>query len=437
MDTIVSKFGGTSLAGAPQIRKVMKIINDQPSRKFVVVSAPGKRTPADRKITDLLLLCHELAKHEEKYDDVFAGVAERFTQIVEQLGITFDIGRELGEIKRLIQRQKTNDFAASRGEYLMAKIMAAALGWPFIDAALIVRFDSNGRYDDVTTRNLAEGELKRYKNAVIPGFYGSLATGDIRIFPRNYSDFSGAIIARAAKAEVYENWSDQPGYRSAPPEFVSGSKAIFTMTHEEMRELSAMGSSVIHHDTVLPLMESGIPIHLLHTHDPMDEGTLIVPKHKLATPPPPVTGVTGMKGFSIVTVTKTGMDNEDGFARRLLEAFEDLRIGMKHFPTGMDVMSVVCPTQDIDPCRKALDEAIRVKCSPESIVVEDGLAIVAAVGRGMSKRRGTAAKFMKAVADADVNIRLISQGGSEMTILIGVDEADLSKAVNAVYRAFF
>lgn len=437
MDTIVSKFGGSSLAGPTQIRKAMKIIGEQPSRKFVVVSAPGKRNPADRKITDLLLLCHELAKHEEKYDSVFAGVADRFTEIVEQLGVKFDIGRELIEIKRLIQRHKTADFAASRGEYLMAKIMAAALDWPFIDAALIVRFNSSGRYDDITTRNLADGELKRYKNAVIPGFYGSFATGDIRIFPRNYSDFSGAIIARAAKADVYENWSDQPGYRTAPPEFVSGSKPILTMTHEEMRELSAMGSSVIHHDTVLPLMESGIPIHLLNTHDPKDEGTLIVPKNRLETPPPPVTGVTGMKGFSIVTVAKTGMDSEDGFARRLLEAFEDLQIGMKHFPTGMDVMSVVCPTQDIDPCRKALTEAIRVKCSPESIIIEDGLAIVAAVGRGMSKRRGTAAKFMKAVADADVNIRLISQGGSEMTILVGIDDTDLPKTVQALYKAFF
>ena len=436
MEMKVVKFGGSSLANAEQFKKVAEIVKADPSRHYVVASAPGKRDRSDTKVTDMLYRCYEMVREHEDITDYFSQIAERYNSIIRELGLHFDISGELEYIRNAILHHSGRDFAASRGEYLNSLILAKYLGFDFIDAESVVFFRENGSFDEEKTNVAMGAELALHSYAVIPGFYGVMPNGTIKTFSRGGSDITGSIVARAAEATLYENWTDVSGFLMADPRIVRDPLPIHTVTYRELRELSYMGATVLHEDAIFPVRNAGIPINIRNTNDPDAPGTMIVSSTNSYDPKTVITGIAGKKGLSVITIEKDMMNAEIGFGRRVLEVLEDLDISFEHLPSGVDTMSVVVATSAIDPYRERVLNAINRSVRPDSISAEDGLALLAVVGRGMVKAKGTAARVCNAISSAGVNIRMIDQGSSELNIIVGVEESDLERAMQAVYSEF-
>ena len=435
MSLKVLKFGGTSLADAEHFRRVAEIIKSDPTRKYVVASAPGKRSKDDIKVTDMLYQCYELASDEEDITEIFDKIKDRYNQIIKDLEIDLDLTEIYEKIRRSFLHNAGRDYMASRGEYLNAMILAKFLGFHFIDAKKVIFFKENGTFDSEKTNEILGDYLSKYEYAVIPGFYGSMPNGTIRTFSRGGSDITGSIVARAASASVYENWTDVSGVLMADPRIVENPKVIEEITYKELRELSYMGATVLHEDAIFPVRYSNIPINIRNTNRPEDNGTLIVSQSD-KTSDDVITGIAGKTGFATITIEKDMMNGELGFGRKVLQVIEDNGIAFEHLPSGIDTMSVVLNAKELVDKRADVMAGICKVVNPEQIFFEENLALIAIVGRGMVKARGTAARIFMALGNAGVNIRMIDQGSSELNIIVGVDANDYTIALKAIYNEF-
>ncbi|MBQ7335083.1 MAG: aspartate kinase [Clostridia bacterium] len=434
----VVKFGGSSLADAEHFRRVAEIVRNDPKRRYVVASAPGKRTSDDVKVTDMLYHCYELVHDGKDITEYYNRIIERYNSIIRELQLDFDISGELEYIRNAILHHSGQDFAASRGEYLNSLILAKYLKFDFIDAESVVFFRDNGSYDEEKTNSVMRTELQKHRNAVIPGFYGVMPNGTIKTFSRGGSDITGSIVARAADAELYENWTDVSGFLMTDPRIVKDPLPIKVVTYRELRELSYMGASVLHEDAIFPVRNAGIPINIRNTNEPDAPGTMIVSSSGEYDANRIITGIAGKKGFSVITIEKDMMNSEIGFGRKILDVLEDNDVSFEHLPSGVDTMSVIVSSAALE-CnnrRERIVSSINKRVRPDSVVIEDGLALLAVVGRGMVKAKGTAARVFDAISAADINIRMIDQGSSELNIIVGVEDSDLDKALNAIYHEF-
>ncbi len=437
MQTIVVKFGGSSLANADQIRKATDIVKQNPSRRYMVASAPGKRTPDDVKITDLLYTCYDRAVEGRDWTSALSGIRERYEEIARDLGVTsVDLAAEFDTLQKHLEHEPKADYMASRGEYLNAKIIAAYIGFDFLDAADFIRFDETGVYDSEATEKLLVPLLLRHKKAVIPGFYGALPNGEIHTFSRGGSDVTGSIVAKAAKANVYENWTDVSGMLVADPRIVKDPRPIEVISYKELRELSYMGANVLHQDAVFPVYSAGIPINIRNTNCPDDKGTMIVRHVKNTQPEKIITGIAGTKGFTNILIEKSMMNSEIGFGARVLQIFADFNVSFEHLPSGIDTLSVVVATEDWKDARTDILKRIQEVTHPDNIKIEDHIAMIAVVGHGMVGTKGLAARVFNAIAKADLNIRMIDQGSSEINIIIGIKDEDYETAIRALYAEF-
>lgn len=435
MTRIASKFGGSSVADARQFLKIKDILGRDARRRVIVVSAPGKRHAGEAKLTDLLYQCHHAARKNIPFDEAFALIRDRFLEIEKDLGLNAGMAAEMEAFHKQITDGVTGDFIASRGEYFSGKLMAAFLGAVFVEPAECIFFDKAGRldprsYDALGERLNENGDVS--KTYVIPGFYGSDADGNVKTFSRGGSDISGAIAARAAKAELYENWTDVSGLLMADPRIVKDPHPLDLVSYREIRELSYMGASVFHDEAIAPVREAGIPINIRNTNRPDDAGTMIVSKLPEVTTYD-IAGIAGKKNFTLFTVEKTMMNKEVGFARRFLGLFEAHGVSIEHCPTSIDSMSVLISSEEIGDKTEAVREDVLRILQPDKVEVENNLALIAVVGEGMARQVGMAAKVFKALAEAKVNVRIIDQGASELNIIVGVSNADYEKAIGALY----
>ena len=432
----VCKFGGTSLADAAQMRKIQGIIQAEDSRRFVVPSAPGKRHKDDQKVTDLLYLCHAHAQQNIPFDDVFNRIAERYVGICQDLGLKLDLSPLLDRIKRDIAGGASADYAASRGEFLSGPIIAELLGFTFVDAASVIFFDRKGKLNRDKTRKEMAAKLRKVGQAVIPGFYGANPDGTIRTFSRGGSDITGAIVAAAAQADIYENWTDVSGMLMADPRVVDNPRPIATITYRELRELAYMGATVLHDEAIFPVRESGIPVNIRNTNRPDDPGTMIVSADTTQDRSGVITGIAGRKDFTVIALEKALMNGQIGFGRRVLSVLESNRVSFEHLPSGIDTMSVVIESKQLEGKLEEVLDDIRTECKPDAINVYPELALIATVGRGMAYTPGVAARMFSALANAGVNIRMIDQGSSEINIIVGVESRDFETAMRAIYASF-
>jgi len=429
------KFGGSSLASAEQFKKVRDIIVADSNRRYVIPSAPGKRFADDTKVTDLFYTCYDHASRGEDIKEIFGEIRARYDSIIAGLGLSLSLEEEYAAIESALIHRIGRDYAASRGEYLNGKILAHYLGFDFIDASDVIFFREDGVFDSEKTNEVLSAVLKRHEYAVIPGFYGSMPNDTIKTFSRGGSDITGSIVARASSSVIYENWTDVSGFLMADPRIISNPKPIETITYRELRELSYMGATVLHEDAIFPVRIAGIPINIRNTNQPDAAGTMIV-SHCPPDGKRIITGIAGKKGFSVITIEKDMMNQETGFGRRVLQVIENSGICFEHLPSGIDTMSVVVNTADLAPFRTMVINNICTAVDPDSITVEDNLALIAVVGRNMVKAKGTAAKVITAVAKADVNLRMIDQGSDEINIVLGVAADDFEKAIRAIYSEF-
>ncbi|MBS7239416.1 MAG: aspartate kinase [Acetatifactor sp.] len=431
----VVKFGGSSLASAEQFRKVGEIIKADPTRKYVVPSAPGKRFKDDTKVTDMLYACYDLAEQDKDFSDALAKIAARYQEIIDGLGLELSLEEEFSLIEKNFKEKAGKNYAASRGEYLNGIIMADYLGFTFIDAATVIKFTEDGMLDADLTDELLSARLADCDCAVVPGFYGSMPDGTVRTFSRGGSDITGSIVAKAAKVDVYENWTDVSGFLIADPRIIDNPVGIEVITYKELRELSYMGAGVLHEDAIFPVRQQGIPINIRNTNAPEDAGTWIVgstcQKSKYV-----ITGIAGKKGFCSVNIEKDMMNSEIGFGRKVLQAFEENGISFEHVPSGIDTMTVFVHQDEFMHKEQKVVAGIHRLAQPDSIEIESDLALIAVVGRGMKSTRGTAGRIFSALAHANVNVRMIDQGSSEQNIIIGVANADFEAAIKAVYDIF-
>ncbi|MDO4620860.1 MAG: aspartate kinase [Lachnospiraceae bacterium] len=431
----VVKFGGSSLADAGQFKKVGDIIRADESRVYVVPSAPGKRYPTDTKVTDLLIQLYKKAAAGEDLTDALAVIHARYDEIITGLGLDFSLDDEFAEIERVMKEEPTLDYAASRGEYLNGRIMAAYLGYEFIDPYDVIFFNEEGTLNSYKTNKVLTAKLEQTERAVIPGFYGQGKDGKVKTFSRGGSDVTGSIVAAAAKVDIYENWTDVSGFLVADPRIVKDPVSIHTITYRELRELSYMGASVLHEDAIFPVRSKGIPINIRNTNKPEVEGTWIV-ESTARKQNYTVTGIAGRKGFCSVLITKAMMNSEIGFGRKVLQAFEESNISFEHMPSGIDTMNIVVHESEFIDKEQQVVSTIHRLSSPDAIEIESGLALIAVVGRGMKSVQGTAARIFSALAHARVNIRMIDQGSSELNIIIGVANEDFETAIRAIYAIF-
>ena len=436
MKVKVVKFGGSSLADAEHFRQVASIIKADPARRYVVPSAPGKRSKEDTKVTDMLYTCYNMVKKHESIDEYYKNIAKRYNDIIADLGLNFDISGELEYIKNALQHRSGRDFAASRGEYLNGLILAKYLGYDFIDAENVIFFKDNGSFDEELTNKVMSEELAKHEYAVIPGFYGVMPNGTIKTFSRGGSDITGSIVARAVEADLYENWTDVSGFMMADPRIIDNPCPISTITYRELRELSYMGATVLHEDAIFPVRYASIPINIRNTNDPEAPGTMIVASTTDYDAEKVITGIAGKHGFSVINIEKDMMNAEIGFGRKVLEVLEDNEISFEHLPSGIDTMSIVVSTAALENCREKLINSITRNVKADSVAIEDGLALLCVVGRGMVKAKGTAARVFNAISNAGVNIRMIDQGSSEISIIVGIEEHDFELALGAIYREF-
>lgn len=435
----VCKFGGTSMADAVAFQRVKEIINSDGSRRFIVVSAPGKRNKNDKKITDTLYECYNSVVKTGSCKEQFSFIRERFSEIVKELGISFDINGVLDRTEKEIEEKKDADFTASRGEYLSAMVMAEFLGFPFVDAVEMVRFDSYGKLNEDYTDDKVKNRLKGMDNAVIPGFYGKDFSGNVKTFSRGGSDITGAIIARGVSADVYENWTDVSGFLVCDPRIVPDAKSIRYITYKELRELSYMGATVLHTEAIFPVMKKRIPINIKNTFVPEDGGTMIVPNEQYKYDDKAIiTGIAGKKDFTVIYIEKSLMNSEVGFIRRVLSVIEHYGLMVEHVPSGIDTLSLVLETEQLKGgILSDVVNEIRESVSPDYIHVIENVSLIATVGHGMARRSGTAARLFGALADEGINIKMIDQGSSELNIIIGVANEDYEKCIKAIYNAFY
>ena len=431
----VVKFGGSSLASAEQFKKVGSIIKKDPARHFVVPSAPGKRSSGDTKVTDMLYSCYDKAVKGEDFSDEFEKIRERYEEIIGGLGIKLTLEGEFESIKANFEYQAGSDYAASRGEYLNGIVMAAYLGYTFVDAAEVIFFSETGEFDGAKTDAVLKERLSGLEQAVIPGFYGSRPDGTIQTFSRGGSDVTGSIVAKAISADVYENWTDVSGFLVADPRIIKDAKVIETITYRELRELSYMGATVLHEDAIFPVRKEGIPIHILNTNAPEDPGTLIV-ESTCRVPKYTITGIAGKKGFASISIDKDMMNSEIGFGRKVLQVFEENEISFEHMPSGIDTMTVFVHQEEFEPKEQKVISGIHKAVHPDYMELESDLALIAVVGRGMRSTRGTAGRIFSALAHARINVKMIDQGSSELNVIIGVKNEDFENAIRAIYDIF-
>lgn len=432
----VVKFGGSSLADANQFKKVAGIVKADPDRRFVVASAPGKRFSEDTKITDMLYSCYEVAAKGGDFEGQFAAIESRYNSIIKDLGLNVSLDKEFAQIKNGFIGRAGRDYAASRGEYLNGKLLAAYLGFEFIDPAGYIFFNESGVFDlDRTTEVLSE-KLAKTEYAVIPGFYGSMPNDTIKTFSRGGSDVTGSIVARAANASIYENWTDVSGFLICDPRIVDDPKGITTITYRELRELSYMGAGVLHEDAIFPVRTAGIPINIKNTNAPEDAGTMIVADAGDTPCKYTITGIAGKKGFSAINIEKDMMNSEMGFVRKVLEVLEDNKVNLEHIPSGIDTMSIIVSSASIEGKEEKIIKMIEEEVAPDHIDIEHNIALIAVVGRGMRKLRGTSGRIFSALAHAHVNVKMIDQGSSELNVIVGVAEEDFVTATKAIYDMF-
>ena len=436
MGVKVAKFGGSSVADALQIEKIRNIIENDEDIKYVVVSAPGKRFSEDSKVTDLLYLCKTHIEHKIPYEQIFQVICDRFMAVEVNLDVDIDLEHEFEEIKRNLEAGASADYIASRGEYLNAMIIASYLGYDFVDAAKIVKFDEKGRFMEELTDKAIKKELANHEKAVIPGFYGSKIDGSVKTFSRGGSDIPGSIIARAVGADMYENWTDVSGFLMADPRIVKDPKPISTVSYKELRELSYMGASVLHEDAIYPARVANIPINIRNTNRPEDPGTIITAEPAKLEDGQIITGIAGSKDFTVIAMYKNLMSSERGFIRKMTGILEDFDVPIEHIPSGIDTLSVVLENNVIDGRLDEIVEEFTRQLRPDTIEVFEDMALIATVGHGMSSRTGVSAALFTALAKEKINIRMIDQGSSEMNIIVGVENKDFEKAIKAIYEAF-
>ena len=431
----VVKFGGSSLASAEQFKKVYDIIKSDEARRYVVPSAPGKRCSDDTKVTDMLYECYAAASKGKDYKPVLDKIKERYNGIINELGLSISLDKEFDIMETCFVGKAGRDYAASRGEHLNGMVLADYLGYEFIDAAEVIFFDDNGNFDADKTDETLSARLANVEHAVIPGFYGSMPNDTIKTFSRGGSDVTGSIVAKAVKADLYENWTDVSGFLVADPRIIDNPKVIKTITYKELRELSYMGATVLHEDAIFPVRKEGIPINIKNTNAPEDEGTMIV-ESTSKKPDYTITGIAGKRGFITVNIEKAMMNSELGFGRKVLEEFEKNGISFEHMPSGIDTMSVLVHQAEFEAKEQEVLAGIHRNTHPDSIEIESDIALIAVVGRGMQATRGTAGRIFSALAHAHVNVKMIDQGSSELNIIIGVKDEDFEKALRAIYDIF-
>ncbi len=437
LECIVTKFGGSSLANDEQFRKVRSILELEPTRRFLVPSAPGRRFPADEKVTDLLYLCHDLASEGKSVEEPFRKIRERYLSIAQMLHLELDIASALDGVEKGIVSGKNRDWCASRGEYLCGLLIADYLGWKFVDAADGIRFRADGTLDDEKTQELLSNLLGDGESAVVPGFYGAREDGEVVTFSRGGSDITGALVARAVNADVYENWTDVSGFLMADPRVIDGPAEITSITYSELRELSHMGASVLHEDAMFPVRRAGIPTNIRNTNKPYHPGTLISRNAPNEMVVPTITGIAGRKGYSVIALEKSMMNSEVGFARKVLSVLEDYGISFEHMPTGIDSMCVVVNSEELAPHREEILARLeKLVEGSGSLAVNDNLSIIATVGRGMVHNCGTAARLFSAMSRSRINVRMIDQGSSELSIIVGVNDSDFEATIHAIYHEF-
>lgn len=432
---IVVKFGGSSLASAEQFKKVADIIHADPNRRYVVPSAPGKRFDGDTKVTDMLYECYHLAEVGEDFDGALNDIKARFDEIIEGLGLELSLDNEFAAIREQFLLKAGRNYAASRGEYLNGIVLANYLGFEFVDAATVIRFDDAGNFQADKTDLILSSRLKDVEYAVIPGFYGAQDNGVVTTFSRGGSDVTGSVVAKAVRADLYENWTDVSGFMIADPRIVKNAEVIETITYKELRELSYMGATVLHEDAIFPVRKEGIPINIRNTNKPEDNGTLIV-ESTCRKPKYTITGIAGKKGFASLNIEKDMMNSEIGFGRKVLQVFEDNNLSFEHMPSGVDTMTVFVHQSEFEHKEQQVISGIHRAVHPDLLDLESGLALIAVVGRGMRDTRGVASKVFDALAKANVNIKMIDQGSSELNIIIGVKEKYFEDAIQVIYDAF-
>lgn len=431
----VVKFGGSSLASATQFAKVGNIIQADPERRYVVPSAPGKRNSKDTKVTDMLYACYALAEEEQDFEKELKKIGERYDAIINGLNLKLSLKNEFDKIRENFKNKAGKEYAASRGEYLNGIIMANYLGYEFVDAAEVIFFHEDGTFNSEKTDKVLSKRLAKIERAVVPGFYGAQDDGTVRTFSRGGSDITGSIVAKAVHATVYENWTDVSGCLIADPRIISNPEPIKVITYRELRELAYMGASVLHEDAIFPVRKAGIPINIRNTNAPEDEGTWIVETtcHQSEYT---ITGIAGKKGFVAVNIDKDMMNAEVGFGRKVLTAFEENGINFEHMPSGIDTMTVIVHQPEFEGKEQSVVSSIHRLAKPDSVELESNIALIAVVGRGMRATRGTSGRIFSALAHANVNVKMIDQGSSELNIIIGVSDADFEKAIKAIYDIF-
>ncbi|MCI9124817.1 MAG: aspartate kinase [Eubacterium sp.] len=431
----VVKFGGSSLASAEQFRKVKEILSADSKRRYVVPSAPGKRHKNDTKVTDMLYTCYELAQADGDYKPVLRKIRARYNEIINGLKLNMSLDDEFAAIEENFKNKAGIDYAASRGEYLNGILMSRYIGYDFIDAAEVIRFDKKGNFDPDTTNKILKERLKKTERAVIPGFYGATADGQVKTFSRGGSDITGSIVAKASKADLYENWTDVSGFLIADPRIIEKPQVIKVITYRELRELSYMGATVLHEDAIFPVRKEGIPINIKNTNAPDDPGTFIV-ESTCQKPEFTITGIAGKQGFVAVNIEKDMMNSEIGFGRKVLAAFEENQISFEHTPSGIDTFTVFVHQEEFEGKEQSVLSAIHRLAEPDSIDLEADLSLIAVVGRGMRSTRGTAGRIFSALAHANINVKMIDQGSSELNVIIGVSNDDFVQAIRAIYDIF-
>lgn len=440
MGVKICKFGGTSMASGTTIMEVAKIVKADKTRRYVVVSAPGKRFSGDIKVTDLLYACSDAvdAGNVEEFNTIFDKICLRFLNIQTEIGKDLGLEESLAETKKEILAGAGTDYCASRGEYFAAKIMSAVLGYPFVDATEFIRFDENGLLMQEETFALGAEVLAKYPNAVIPGFYGLGADGKVKTFSRGGGDISGSVVARAVRASLYENWTDVSGFYVCDPRIVEAPKWIPELTYQELRELSYMGANVLHAESIFPVRSAGIPIRICNTFRPEDAGTYIVKNSTRNVREDVVTGIAGKKGFTSITLEKSLMNTEVGFVNKVLSVIGKHGISFEHLPSGIDTMSLIIDnTQIKDGVLETLIAEMKEAVNPDKIYAHENISLVATVGHGMARSIGTAARLFKALAEAGINVNMIDLGSSGLNIIVGVENEDCVNCIRALYREFF
>ena len=431
---VVAKFGGSSLASAEQFKKVKGIVSSSDVRNIVVVSAAGKRNKADSKLTDLLFLLHAHLRYSVPYENVWNLIETRFLDIKKELDLKIDIKQELEELKSTLSKDTNEDFLVSRGEYFTARLMSEYLGYQFVDAKDLILFNYDGTLNQEKTKEAVNIAFKKYGKMIVPGFYGAYPDGQIHLLSRGGSDVTGSILAQASGATKYENWTDVSGVLMADPRIIENPKGITQITYSELRELSYMGASVLHQETVFPVQQANIPIYIKKSKKPEDEGTMI--QENCDDDSQIITGIAGKKNFTSFTIYRDQMSNEVGVISAALAVFDKYKISIEHIPTGIDNFSVVVESKDVEKILYDVVADLRNNISGSTVTVEDGIALVAVVGRNMASKPGISGKIFGVIGNAGINIKMIAQGSQELNIIVGVLNEDFEKTIKSIYDAF-